>query len=78
MTREQIEDIGVAQGTRGESGLMLTTDENIIDIDFQVVWNINDPAKYLFNLRDPQQTIRGSVRIGDARDHRRLAHWRRS
>ena len=58
VTREQIEDIGVAQGTRGESGLMLTTDENIIDIDFQVVWNINDPAKYLFNLRDPQQTIR--------------------
>jgi membrane protease subunit HflK len=58
VTREQTEDIGVAQGTRGESGLMLTTDENIIDIDFQVVWNINDPAKYLFNLRDPQQTIR--------------------
>lgn len=58
VTREQIEDIGVAQGTRGESGLMLTTDENIVDIDFQVVWNINDPAKYLFNLRDPQATIR--------------------
>ncbi len=58
VTREQIEDIGVAQGTRGESGLMLTTDANIIDIDFQVVWNINDPAKYLFNLRDPQQTVR--------------------
>jgi len=58
VTREQIEDIGVAQGTRGESGLMLTTDENIVDIDFQVVWNINDPAKFLFNLRDPQATIR--------------------
>ena len=58
VTREQIENIGVAQGTRGESGLMLTTDENIVDIDFQVVWNITDPAKYLFNLRDPQATIR--------------------
>lgn len=58
VTREQIEDIGVAQGTRGESGLMLTTDENIVDIDFQVVWNINDPAKFLFNLRDPRETIR--------------------
>lgn len=58
VTREQIEDIGVAQGTRGESGLMLTTDENIVDIDFQVVWNINDLAKYLFNLRDPKETIR--------------------
>ena len=37
---------------------MLTTDENIIDIDFQVVWNISDPAKYLFNLAEPEETIR--------------------
>ncbi len=57
VTREQSEDIGVGRG--GDSnGLMLTTDENIVDIDFQVVWNINDPAKFLFNLADPQQTVR--------------------
>jgi membrane protease subunit HflK len=57
VTREQIEDIGV--GARGtDAGLMLTGDENIVDIDFQVVWNINDPAKFLFNLRDAQLTIR--------------------
>jgi membrane protease subunit HflK len=37
---------------------MLTGDENIVDIDFQVVWNINDPAKFLFNLRDARTTIR--------------------
>jgi membrane protease subunit HflK len=36
---------------------MLTGDENIIDVDFQVVWNINDPAKFLFNLRDARTTI---------------------
>jgi membrane protease subunit HflK len=58
VTREQIEDIGVATTSRSEDGLMLTTDENIVDIDFQVVWNISDPAKYLFNLADPQTTIR--------------------
>ena len=57
VTREQIEDIGVAAAGQ-ETGLMLTTDENIVDIDFQVVWNISDPAKYLFNLADPQGTIR--------------------
>ena len=55
--REQTEDIGVGQ-VAGDAGLMLTSDENIVDIDFQVVWNINDPAKFLFNLRDPRQTIR--------------------
>ncbi|MCA8883325.1 MAG: FtsH protease activity modulator HflK [Rhodobacteraceae bacterium] len=57
VTREQSEDIGVGRGGN-DSGLMLTTDENIVDIDFQVVWNINDPAKFLFNLRDPQATVR--------------------
>ncbi|GAA6181301.1 MULTISPECIES: FtsH protease activity modulator HflK [unclassified Shimia] len=53
---EQSEQIGA--GSRGgDAGLMLTGDENIVDVDFQVVWNINDPAQYLFNLRDPEQTI---------------------
>jgi membrane protease subunit HflK len=57
VTREQTEDIGVG-GRGGDAGLMLTGDENIVDIDFQVVWNISDPAQYLFNLRDPRMTIR--------------------
>ena len=53
---EQIEQIGA--GSRGgDAGLMLTGDENIIDVDFQVVWNISDPAGFLFNLRDPRLTI---------------------
>ncbi len=55
VTREQTEDMGGARG--GNDGLMLTGDENVVDIDYQVVWNINDPAKYLFNLADPRQTI---------------------
>lgn len=58
VTRENTEDIGVGRGTRGDSGLMLTGDENIVDIDFQVVWNISDLRKYLFNLGDPENTIR--------------------
>ncbi|MEM8576343.1 MAG: FtsH protease activity modulator HflK [Pseudomonadota bacterium] len=58
VTREQSETLGARQSGRGSEGLMLTTDENIIDIDFEVVWNINDPAKFLFNLADPQETIR--------------------
>ncbi len=56
VTSERTENIGEARGTQ-ELGLMLTTDANIVDIDFQVVWNINDPSKLLFNLRDPRQTV---------------------
>ena len=49
----------IGSGTNGEAdtGLMLTRDQNIVDIEFQVVWNINDPAKFLFNLADPEGTI---------------------
>ncbi len=56
---QQSEDIGMGRsGSSGGDGLMLTTDEAIVDIDFQVVWNINNAAEYLFNLRDGPQTVR--------------------
>jgi membrane protease subunit HflK len=57
VTRERTEDIGVAR-SGSDAGLMLTGDENIVDIDFQVVWNISQADKFLFNLREPEQTIR--------------------
>jgi membrane protease subunit HflK len=56
VTSERTESIGNNRGAQ-ELGLMLTTDANIVDIDFQVVWNINDPSKVLFNIRDPQLTV---------------------
>ncbi|MGO4916490.1 FtsH protease activity modulator HflK [Pseudogemmobacter sp. W21_MBD1_M6] len=58
VTTERVEQIGVGRGSRSDEGLMLTGDENIVDIDFQVVWNIRDPQEFLFNLRDPQETVR--------------------
>lgn len=57
VTREQTEQLGLGR-QNADDGLMLTTDENIIDIDFEVVWNINDPAEFLFNLANPSDTIR--------------------
>ena len=43
---------------RGDPGLMLTGDENVVDIEFQVVWNISQPDRFLFNLAEPAQTIK--------------------
>jgi len=61
VTRENTIDIGTAPASgrirTAEQGLMLTGDENIVDIDFQVVWNISRPDLYLFNLAEPNQTI---------------------
>jgi len=58
VTTERTVDIGTGRGQAADAGLMLTGDENIIDIDFQVSWNISDPRAFLFNLRDPEQSIR--------------------
>ena len=57
VTGERTTDIGTGE-TSGDTGLMLTRDQNIVDIGFQVVWNIADPESYLFNLADPDDTIR--------------------
>lgn len=40
-----------------KEALMLTGDENIIDIEFAVQYKIKDAAQFLFNVRDPETTI---------------------
>ena len=61
VTRENTIDIGTAPASArartSDQGLMLTGDENIVDIDFQVVWNIARPDLFLFNLAEPTETI---------------------
>ena len=56
VTGERTTGIGAADDNSGV--LMLTRDQNVVDIGFQVVWNISDPEEYLFNLADPEETIR--------------------
>ncbi len=41
-----------------QESLMLTGDQNIIDIDFTVQWKIADAGQYLFNIRDPEATVK--------------------
>jgi modulator of FtsH protease HflK len=41
-----------------EESLMLTGDENIIDINFAVFWRINDGVAYLFNIRTPDVVVK--------------------
>jgi modulator of FtsH protease HflK len=57
VTGERMTEIGQGDSAT-DSGLMVTRDQNIVDIGFQVVWNIADPERYLFNLQDPEGTIR--------------------
>jgi len=41
-----------------EESLILTGDENIVDVDFSVFWIINNAGRYLFNLQNPEATIK--------------------
>ncbi len=68
VTRENQVDIGFIATNRSgrsvppqdkpEESLMLTGDENIVDIDFAVVWRIKDAGNYLFNIRHPEGTVK--------------------
>ncbi len=51
-------DIGGSGTDGGEERLMLTSDENIVDLAFSVQWRVSDAPKYLFNIRDPDSVIR--------------------
>ncbi len=41
-----------------EEALMLTGDENILDIQYTVFWQIKDPAQFLFNIASPEVTVK--------------------
>ncbi len=67
VTRENSIEIGMRSigGRRSatktdvpEESLMLTGDENIVDVDFVVFWRIKDAEKYLFNIQRPETTVK--------------------
>jgi membrane protease subunit HflK len=70
VTRVNRVDIGLrsASGSSGagsrnipEESLMLTGDENIVEVQFTVFWIIKDSGKFLFNIRNPEQTVKAAA-----------------
>jgi membrane protease subunit HflK len=53
-------DVGGAgtEGPAAAESLMLTGDEQIVDVDFSVTWRVADPARYLFATRDPEGAVK--------------------
>ncbi len=58
---------GAVSGSRSSTrdvtneSLMLTGDENIVDINFVVLWKISVPEDFLFNVRDPAETVKAAA-----------------
>ncbi|MEP7129491.1 MAG: protease modulator HflK [Sphingomicrobium sp.] len=59
VTKIDVESIrSVDIGAEANNDLMLTADQNLLDIAYSVRWNIRTPELYLFELADPDQTIK--------------------
>lgn len=58
--RENQINIGnVGRGSNGQSsGLMLSGDQNIVDLAFSVLYQVTDPNAYLFNVAAPEEMVR--------------------
>lgn len=58
--RPNREDLGAGQGS-GDTGLMLTGDEAVVNIGFSVFWRVRDPKEFLFNVRNPQEAVKSAA-----------------
>jgi membrane protease subunit HflK len=62
VTTENQFRIGMESGRMGrdltDEALMLTGDENIVEVGFAVRWKIRDPKLYLFNIQNPDETVK--------------------
>ncbi|HUG62757.1 MAG TPA: FtsH protease activity modulator HflK, partial [Methylomirabilota bacterium] len=57
--KENQENIGItASRNNGDSSIMLSGDQNLVDVEFTVLWRIGDPIKYLFNVANQQDIVR--------------------
>ncbi|MEZ5870610.1 MAG: FtsH protease activity modulator HflK [Nitratireductor sp.] len=56
----QERQISIGGGVRGggDSGLMLSGDQNIVNVTFAVLFSVIDPKSYLFNVSNPDETVR--------------------
>ncbi|MCB1449618.1 MAG: FtsH protease activity modulator HflK [Nitratireductor sp.] len=56
----QERQISIGGGTRasGESGLMLSGDQNIVNVTFAVLFSVTDPKAYLFEVAGPDEMVR--------------------
>ena len=45
----------------GGENLMLTADQNIVDLSYSVRWNVSNPRDFVFQIDKPQETVRAAA-----------------
>jgi membrane protease subunit HflK len=51
-------NIGITRRGSANQGLMLSGDQNIVDVQFAVLYFVNDPVKFMFNVAEPDEMVR--------------------
>ncbi|SMC57479.1 FtsH protease activity modulator HflK [Rhizobium sp. RU36D] len=54
---EQQQNIGSRAASNSNAGLMLTGDQNIVNVQFSVLFTVSDPKAFLFNVESPAETL---------------------
>jgi membrane protease subunit HflK len=54
----QMRNTDVGSPDPAQENLILTADQNIIDLAYTVRWRVRDPQLFLFQINDPETTIR--------------------
>jgi modulator of FtsH protease HflK len=57
-TAEKLINIGGGARDPGNSGLMLSGDQNIVNVQFSVAYQVSDPRSYLFDVSDADDMVR--------------------
>ena len=61
ITENQTEIGSVATRTgQSDDGVMLTADQNIVDVKFALLWQVADAKSYLYNVREPDDMVRAA------------------
>jgi membrane protease subunit HflK len=56
-SRHQTEIGSLSSRGQTEAGTMLTGDSNIVELGFVVVWQVNDPVKFVFKVANPDDVL---------------------
>jgi len=57
-TLNRIDIGGVAGADVPQESLMLTSDENIVNLDFSVTWRVANASRFLFATRNPEEAVK--------------------
>lgn len=63
VTKLDVQQIRTESFPNGGAGanLVLTRDQNVVDLGYSVRWNVTDPQNYLYQIKDPDTTVRATA-----------------